>query len=149
MDKEALTKDIKFIFVAFKSTLPIALTGISTYFLIKSGLGLTPEKIVALSGSGFGGFSVSLADSFCRQSADTLVGGILLLLSLMAQANNMATQRGLNFEFSKRGIVLGISFALFLCLGALQLSDYIYKINKEKVSKIVYANETPSIRASE
>jgi TRAP-type C4-dicarboxylate transport system permease small subunit len=70
-------------FRSFIKVTALSLILISTFFLIKGGLGLSAKDIFELSATPYGGYNDKLVQNFTQQKSDTIVGFVLMLLSFI------------------------------------------------------------------
>ncbi len=89
----------------------ILLTVISSYFLLKSNLGLSPMQIAELSTVG-AGVSPWVAKSLAAQAVETRIGFLFLLLAFAFQMDNaLWPLRWKDLSVSKLGILAALTFS--------------------------------------
>jgi len=108
-------------------------------FLLKANLGLSPETIAKLSTTHWG-HNEEIAKGFARQSADTRVGIILMIISFVLQtANAVWPLRWKDFNIDWRGVSIAIiACVLFLTLGSWyskKLSERTYRKSIQIIEK--------------
>jgi len=126
-----LIKEIRFTFTAVKIALPLVFAVLSSFFLIQGNLSLSVEDIAELSTSKIG-FNLNVAQNLCRQQANTKVGFLLVFGCWLLQFYNIISQKGLNFRYDKKGIVIAALIGIICFIVAINLSDSYYEELYEK-----------------
>ena len=121
---------------SFRQVLPTLLIALSSYFLIRGALSISIPDIAELSTSKLG-YSLSVASNLCHQRADTIVGFVLLLSSLIAQFIVWWFHTGLDFNMNRKGIPLAIVFIIIVYFIASGVSNYLYSTQYRQVESIL------------
>lgn len=109
---------------------------LSSFFLIRGSISLTAKNIADLSGT-YWNFNEALAKSLASQKADTLVGFILLLGSIIFQMVNLIwPMRWDDFAVSKKGIVIASIIIFALLIVSFLISNVYSKNLMSRVSNI-------------
>ncbi len=102
--------------------LAILLTLQSSYFLLKSNLGLSSMQIAELSTVG-AGVSPWVTKSLAAQSAETRIGLALLLMAFLLQLfNSLWPMRFVDFEISKTGVLAAVALSVLIFALSIQAS---------------------------
>ncbi len=101
-------------FIQFTS---ITVTFIATFFWIRGAALLSRRDLAALAGTYFG-YNPATLNSLGSQKADSLMAGLLLLLSFLLQSGNMLwPMRWIDDAVDRGGVAISLAFSLFLfCL---------------------------------
>jgi hypothetical protein len=119
----------------------LALTLISSIFLIKGSLLLSAKDIASLS-STYIGYNISSLKNLSNQQADTRIGAIVLLISFFLQMVNMLwPMRFCDFDINKKGVILGVCISLLIGIGFTYISKVISAKTQEQVKSILKAEE--------
>ena len=101
------------------------LTLLSSFFLLKGNLGLSPQDIANLSTTRFN-YSPDVLTALVGQTTDIWLGFVLLLLAFLSQMGNLLWP--LRWDDSKvvwKGVIASIVFCGLLFVVALLASDFI------------------------
>lgn len=117
----------------------LTLTLEASIFLLKANLGLIPKTIAKIITPHYG-FSKPVAKSLSKQTADTRLGVILLLLAFVLQlVNTLWPMRIKDFNVNWYGIFIAIGLCIIIFIMAhwysKRLSEKIYKSTLEIVEK--------------
>jgi hypothetical protein len=108
------------------------LTLAASVFLLKSNLGLTPNTIAKLSKPHLDYLSDEFVKTFSKQSADTRVGIVLLLLSFALQMGNaLWPLRWKDFGIDWHGVLISLG----LCVIIITASDLYSRFLSKKLYK--------------
>lgn len=125
---------------AFKVTLVLTLAILSSIFLIKGKLGLATKDIAELSRSKWG-YNLNVAQSLCKQQADTQVGFIFIVSCWIMQFFNLIAQKGIYLGYDKRGVFATLIVTILLYFLAVNLSNYFFKQSYNQAKIILEAKE--------
>jgi hypothetical protein len=128
----------------FIQVLALLLIFTSSYFLIKGVLVSSPKVIADLVSTRVG-YSLSLAQNFCHQRADTIIGFILLICGSLLQGINLLWQlRIKDFGVNMTGAILAAILTVVIFFGAYKASDMLYKSHYRHVESILKSEEETS-----
>src|SRR5689334_19422795 len=97
---------------SFTQTTALALTLLSSLYLLICNFGSTPSTIAAQA-STYVGHNHSLVVSLCDQKADNLVGVFLLLCAFTFELFHRSNHSDAN-QASRKGVVAGVIFSVAL-----------------------------------
>ena len=123
-----------------RQVLPTLLIVLSSYFLIKGIIALSPKNIAALSGTAWG-YSLEIAQNLCHQRADTIIGFILLLSSIIAQLIVWCFHTGLDFGINRKGILLACLLIIILYIIANSVSNHLYNAYYHQVKSLLQSHK--------
>lgn len=125
----------------FIQVLALLLVVMSSYFLIK-GVLLSSPKIISDLVSTRLGYSLPLAQDFCHQRADYIVGFVLLLSgSILQGANLLWAYRIKDFGVNKAGMIIAIIVAAVIFIIAHNISSHLYETSYNKVESVLKESE--------
>ena len=106
----------------------LVVTLIASFFWIRGSLALSIKDIAALAGT-YWNYNPATLQNLASQKADSLIAGLLLLVSFSLQSwNAMWPIRFSDFEINKKGVILSLSVSLvlfFICFaGASSLTKH-------------------------
>lgn len=121
----------------FIQVTPITLMVISSIFLIKGTLMLTPKDIGKLS-STFVGYNKSLASTYSHQKSDTTFGVALILIASTLQLINLLWPiRWVDLDINKLSVFLAVIFSIGVFYIALNCSNTLaLKIQKDVADQL-------------
>ncbi|NPV03859.1 MAG: hypothetical protein HPY67_03910 [Syntrophaceae bacterium] len=118
-------------------TSSLTVTLISSYFLLKSNIGLSPENIASLATTKLG-YNSDIIRSLCEQRADTWIGFALLLIAFGLQMiNALWPMRWNDFNVDGNGVLLGIGISALLGFIGFILSSWLSDSTTAEVNKIL------------
>lgn len=127
-------------FRSFIKVTALSLILISTFFLIKGGLGLSAKDIFELSATPFGGYNDKLVQNLSQQKSDTIVGFVLMLLSFILSLIDLLMPMYCDeFAMNRKGLIVAIIVFIIVSLAAYATSYYL---------KNKYYKEVQNIRAT-
>jgi hypothetical protein len=102
-------------FRSFIKITALSLILISTFFLIKGGLGLSAKDIFELSATPYGGYNNKLVQNFTQQKSDTIVGFVLMLLSFILSLIDLLMPMYCDeFAMNRKGLIAAIIFSIII-----------------------------------
>lgn len=107
-----------------RQVLAILLAVLSSYFLIRGVMNLNAKDMVSIASTKWD-LNLDLLKNLCYQRADTVVGFILLPISVILQAVNMF-QPVIDFGVNRKGFILAIIFSIVIYFMGHCLSGYLY-----------------------
>lgn len=114
----------------------VVLTLGSSIFLIKGNLNLTPEVIVGLSLTRFGG-NPEVMKNLCDQKGDTIVGFSILMLAFLLQLWNLLWPiRYKDFDVNRKGVLAALVVSIGMIRACNFLSQAIGNYHFQKASQI-------------
>ena len=106
-------------FRSFIKVTALSLILISTFFLIKGGLGLSVKDIFELSDTPYGGYNDKLVQNLTQQKSDTIVGFVLMLLSFILSLIDLLMPMYCDeFAMNRKGLIVSIIFSAIVFLVA-------------------------------
>lgn len=121
---------------SFTQVLSVLLVILSSIFLVRAALSLSTKDIVMLSETKWG-YSLDAASSLCHQRADTIVGTVILLLSLIPQFTEWWFFTGIDFAMNKKGMVAAFAIVIILYFIAAMVADKLYSNKFIKVKNVL------------
>lgn len=125
----------------FIQVLALSLTVIAAFFLIKSVIWTTPKDMAELSQSKWT-YSLAIAKNLARQKADTIIGFVLLMLSLfIALVNLLWPMRGVDFAVNRNGVILAVLVSIVIFVVAYKASNILQQHYYKQVEQILKADK--------
>jgi len=121
---------------SFTQAVSVLLVILASIFLIRAALLLSKNDIAKLSQTKWD-YSLEAANNLCRQRADTIVGIILLLASLIPQFTVWWFFTGIDFAMNKKVIAAAFIFVIILYFIASMASDKLYRNQYKEVKDIL------------
>ena len=117
--------------------LALGLTLVSTYHLVRAGLGLSPEVIAGAANPPWDKVE-QVANSLAAQRANTVVGFSAFLAAIALQTWSVLWPvRWSDFSTDYLGIAIGVIASITLAIGAHYLSNHIETATLSKVMEVL------------
>ena len=98
----------------------------SSFFLLKGGLGISAEQILRLSTAPYGEYNEEVAQSLTEQKSDTFVGFALLLGSFVLSLVNMLMPMYCDeFAVNRRGLIAAMVVSALAFIAAYVTAEYL------------------------
>ena len=133
--KISFTKYAK-MYVGFTQTVALALTLVSSLYLLICNLGQTP-KAIAEQASTYVGYNEKSLHGLCDQKADNYVGIALLLCAFAFELVNRHRESG--ERASLKGITAGVCFSMLLLFVSFPISNGLSKYFEAEAVKVLSA----------
>jgi cellobiose-specific phosphotransferase system component IIC len=131
-------------YTGFTQTVALALTLVSSLYLLICNLGQTPTAI-AEQASTYVGYNEKVLHGLCNQKADNYIGMALLLCAFAFELLNRRKDSG--EKTSLKGIVAGVSFATVLLVVSFPISNGLSK-HFETEARTILSSQSEADRLS-
>lgn len=110
---------------------------ISSYFLIKGMLSISAKDLAELSKTKWG-YNKAVTKNLTTQRADTIIGFVLLLLSILLQTVNLLwPMRYVDFGVSTIGLIIAVITSAIILLTAIKSSSFLQRLYYKDVMKVL------------
>jgi predicted secreted protein len=125
-------------FRSFVKVTSLSLILISTFFLIKGGIGLSAKDIFELSATPYGGYNDKLVQNLAQQKSDTIIGFVLMIFSFVLSLIDMLMPMSWNDlqAVNRKGLIAAIIFSIIVLFVAYTASCYSQGKYYKEVQKI-------------
>ena len=111
---------------------------ISSFFLIKSVIEMTPKDMAELSQTNWDYSLTATTRSLAKQKADTTIGFVFMVLSFsLSLANSLWPMRLADFAVSRNGVILAVLVSIVIFLGAYKTSKVLQQHYYQQVENIL------------
>jgi len=113
-------------FRSFIKVTALCLILISTFFLIKAGLGLSAKDIFELSATPYGRYNDKLVQNLTQQKSDTIVGFVLMLLCFILSLIDLLMPMYCDeFAMNRKGLIAAIVVSIIIFFVAYATSCFL------------------------